>query len=87
MLMVTVPVSIFKRPSYVLISTQPILSSFRYHLEGTGSDLFTVDPITGKISVSACPAPTSDGSCLDYETTRAYFLSYSATDNNGEGRR
>jgi hypothetical protein len=25
--------------------------------------------------------------CLDYEQTKAYFLSYSATDNNGRGKR
>jgi hypothetical protein len=54
----------------------------RYKLEGTGSHLISVDPISGRITVTAC---TED--CLDYEKTKAYFLSYSATDTNGEGKR
>jgi hypothetical protein len=57
----------------------------RYKLMGTGSNLFNVDPISGKITVAACDRTAQQ--CLDYETTRAYFLSYSATDNNGEGKR
>lgn len=54
----------------------------RYQLSGTGAELFNVDPITGKITVAACVA-----NCLDYEVTKAYFLSYSATDDNGEGKK
>ena len=57
----------------------------RYKLMGTGSDLFNVDPISGRVTVAACDGSVSK--CLDYEDTKAYFLSYSATDNNGEGKR
>ena len=67
---------------------------FRYALHGTGAELFDVDPISGRISVAACHADNEigggsevGGGCLDFESTKAYFLSYSATDNNGEGRR
>ena len=56
-----------------------------YDLSGSGSELFTVDRESGTISVAPCPTPGS-GDCLDYEQTRAYFLSFSATDNNGSGR-
>ena len=54
----------------------------RYRLAGNGADLFSVDPISGQISVAFCGQPF----CLDFETTRAYFLTFTATDNNGEGR-
>lgn len=57
-----------------------------YELSGSGSDMFTVDPRTGLISVAPCPSPGS-GDCLDYEQTRAYFLSFTATDNNGAGKK
>ena len=46
---------------------------------------FSVDPRTGVISVAPCPTPGS-GECLDYEQTRAYFLSFSAMDSNGGER-
>lgn len=74
----------------------------RYALHGTGSELFDVDPISGRISVAACHSENEismgdgvdegvmggdGGGCLDFESTKAYFLSYSATDDNGEGRR
>ena len=57
-----------------------------YDLSGSGSELFTVDKRTGTISVAPCPTPGS-GECLDYEQTRAYFLSFSAMDNNGDQGR
>ena len=57
-----------------------------YELSGSGSEMFTVDARTGLISVAPCPSPGS-GDCLDYEQTRAYFLSFTATDNNGEGKK
>jgi hypothetical protein len=58
------------------------VNGIRYELSGTGAELFNVDPITGKITVAPCSE-----NCIDYEVTKAYFLSYSATDNNGEGKR
>ena len=61
-------------------------SGIVYQLAGSGADLFTVDTRTGVISVAPCPTPGT-GQCLDYEQTRAYFLSFSATDNNGQGRQ
>ncbi len=54
----------------------------RYTLTGNGAHLFDVDPISGRITVADC---TSD--CIDYEKIKAYFLSYSAKDNNGEGKK
>ena len=57
----------------------------RYKLMGTGADLFNVDPVSGTVTVAACDRSTNK--CLDYEDTKAYFLSYSATDFNGEGKR
>ena len=33
-----------------------------------------------------CPTPGM-AACLDYEQTKAYFLSFSATDNNGAGKK
>ena len=57
-----------------------------YKMTGNGADKFTVDQKTGVISVQPCPTPGM-GSCLDYEQTKAYFLSYSATDNNGKGKK
>lgn len=54
----------------------------RYQLNGQGSHLFNVDPLTGKITVASCIE-----NCLDYESIRAYYLSFSATDNNGEGKK
>ena len=54
----------------------------QYQLSGQGADLFKVDPSTGKITVASCIE-----NCLDYETIRAYYLSFSATDNNGAGKK
>ena len=51
-------------------------------MNGQGSHLFNVDPLTGKITVASCIE-----NCLDYESIRAYYLSFSATDNNGEGKK
>jgi len=61
----------------------------RYKLSGQGAGLFSVDPISGKISVAAqCTIDESEQKyCLDFETTKAFFLSYTATDNNGEGKK
>ena len=56
-------------------------SGLVYELAGSGAELFSVDPRTGVISVAPCPSPGS-GECLDYEQTRAYFLSFSAMDSN-----
>jgi len=58
----------------------------RYDLAGTGSHLFDVDPTSGKITVAAC-REAEEMQCIDFERTRAYFLSFSATDENGAGRR
>ena len=49
---------------------------------GQGAELFNVDPINGKITVAGCLE-----NCLDYETVQAYYLSFSATDNNGDGKK
>ena len=54
----------------------------RYELSGQGSELFNVDPLTGVITVASCIQ-----NCLDYESVRAYYLSVTATDNNGEGKK
>ena len=61
----------------------------RYKLSGQGAGLFSVDPISGKISVAAqCHTNELEQTyCLDFEATKAYFLSYTATDNNGEGKK
>ena len=55
-------------------------------MTGSGADKFSVHPKTGVISVNPCPTPGM-GSCLDYEQTKAYFLSFSATDNKGAGKK
>ena len=44
--------------------------------------MFNVDPLTGVITVASCIQ-----NCLDYESVRAYYLSVTATDNNGEGKK
>ena len=54
----------------------------RYKLSGQGAELFNVDTLTGKITVAGCAQ-----NCLDYEKIQAYYLSYSATDNNGQGKK
>ena len=57
-----------------------------YELSGSGSEMFSVDPRTGEITVSDCPSPGT-GQCLDYEQTQEYFLSFAATDRAGSGKR
>ena len=57
-----------------------------YELAGSGSEMFSVDPRTGAISVSECASPGTGG-CLDYEQTQEYFLSFTATDKAGAGKR
>ena len=57
-------------------------SGIVYKLSGQGAELFIVDPFSGTITVASCLED-----CLDYETVQAYYLSFSATDNNGEGKK
>ena len=56
----------------------------RYKLAGTGADLFNVDPVSGSITVAPCSG--LDSPCLDFEETKAYFLTLSATDDGGTGK-
>ena len=49
---------------------------------GQGSELFRIDPIDGVIEVASCIQ-----NCLDYESVRAYYLSVTASDNNGTGKK
>lgn len=46
---------------------------------------FQVHSKTGVITVAPCPTP-GRGNCLDYETRPTYFLSFQATDDNGDGQ-
>ncbi|XP_040572795.1 cadherin-87A [Lepeophtheirus salmonis] len=54
----------------------------RYSLNGMGAELFNVDDVTGEISIAPC-----DKNCIDYEKTQFYFLSYSAIDDQGRGKK
>ncbi|CAB4068010.1 Cadherin-87A [Lepeophtheirus salmonis] len=54
----------------------------RYSLNGMGAELFNVDDVTGEISIAPC-----DNNCIDYEKTQFYFLSYSAIDDQGRGKK
>lgn len=56
-----------------------------YQLIGDGAEKFDVHPKTGVITVAKCEKPGSP-QCLDYETTSVYFLSYKATDDEGNGQ-
>ena len=58
--------------------------SNRYKLAGTGSDLFGVNEVTGAVTVAECAGDISP--CLDFEATKAYFLTLTATDNGGTGK-
>ena len=61
-------------------------AGLRYQLTGPTAGLFSLDPLTGAISVAPCPTPGA-GACLDYEQVRHHFLSYAAADTGGTGRR
>ncbi|KAF7987447.1 hypothetical protein HCN44_003209 [Aphidius gifuensis] len=56
-----------------------------YQLQGQGSEHFIVDKNNGTISVAPCPSPGSSP-CLDYEEQAEYYLTYKATDDNGNGQ-
>lgn len=45
---------------------------------------FSVDKNTGTISVALC-SNVGKAPCLDYETQSNYYLTYIATDDNGNG--
>ncbi|KAK7507306.1 hypothetical protein BaRGS_00001241 [Batillaria attramentaria] len=54
----------------------------RYSLLGTGQNLFSIDPISGVVTVSSCATP-GVRPCIDYETERRYDLAVEARDNAG----
>jgi len=56
-----------------------------YQLIGDGADKFEVDKKTGTITVAECDQPGAPH-CLDFETRQVYFLSFKATDAEGEGQ-
>ncbi|KAK9891762.1 hypothetical protein WA026_016560 [Henosepilachna vigintioctopunctata] len=56
-----------------------------YHLEGEGSEKFSVNNRTGTVTIAECGTPGS-GKCLDFETKPIYRLQFVATDDNGKGR-
>ena len=51
-----------------------------YTLRGFGADKFKVNSDTGEISVNDCQAQV----CLDYETQKAFALTYTGTDGGGQ---
>ncbi|XP_029049380.1 cadherin-87A [Osmia bicornis bicornis] len=56
-----------------------------YQLLGQGAQHFSVDRKTGMITVAPCPTPGTSP-CLDYEEQTEYFLTYKATDDDGQGQ-
>ncbi|XP_048477676.1 cadherin-87A isoform X1 [Plutella xylostella] len=60
-------------------------SGLVYQLWGAGSELFTVEPRTGAVSVAPCARP-GHAPCLDHEAQKDYFLHYKATDDDGAGQ-
>ncbi|XP_025413054.1 cadherin-87A isoform X2 [Sipha flava] len=56
-----------------------------YKLSGPSADKFNVDKNTGTISVALC-SNIGKAPCLDYETQSNYYLTYIATDDNGNGQ-
>lgn len=56
-----------------------------YQLHGQGSEHFMVDKHNGTITVAPCPSPGSSP-CLDFEEQAEYYLTYKATDDNGNGQ-
>ncbi|XP_059478412.1 cadherin-87A [Neocloeon triangulifer] len=62
-------------------------SGLVYSLKGDGAERFVVGKKTGVISVAECPEGKLGVSpCLDFETKADYYLSYKATDDDGEGQ-
>ncbi|XP_067673629.1 cadherin-87A-like [Haliotis asinina] len=56
-----------------------------YNLVGNGAEKFQIDDRTGSVSIAPCsPRPGVD-TCIDYETTQAYELTVTATDELGRG--
>ncbi|XP_025199596.1 cadherin-87A isoform X2 [Melanaphis sacchari] len=56
-----------------------------YTLNGPSADKFNVEKTTGVISVALC-SNVGKPPCLDYETQSNYYLTYIATDDNGNGQ-
>ncbi|XP_022160935.1 cadherin-87A isoform X1 [Myzus persicae] len=56
-----------------------------YKLSGPSADKFYVDKNSGIISVALC-SNVGKAPCLDYETQSNYYLTYIATDDNGNGQ-
>ncbi|XP_076290426.1 cadherin 87A isoform X1 [Lasioglossum baleicum] len=56
-----------------------------YQLLGQGAQHFSVDKKSGIISIAPCSSP-GNPPCLDYEDQTEYFLTYKATDNDGQGQ-
>nr|XP_012234071.1 PREDICTED: cadherin-87A [Linepithema humile] len=56
-----------------------------YQLLGQGAEHFAIDKKSGSITVAPCLTPGTSP-CLDYEQQMEYFLTYKATDDNGEGQ-
>ncbi|XP_065338532.1 cadherin-87A [Cloeon dipterum] len=62
-------------------------SGLVYSLKGDGAEKFVVDAKTGVISVAECVEGQSGvAPCLDFETKADYYISYKATDDEGEGQ-
>ncbi|XP_026808223.1 cadherin-87A [Rhopalosiphum maidis] len=59
--------------------------SIVYTLSGPSADKFYVEKTTGIISVALC-SNVGKPPCLDYETQSTYYLTYIATDDNGNGQ-
>ncbi|XP_050430558.1 cadherin-87A [Adelges cooleyi] len=56
-----------------------------YSLTGPLAEKFYVDKTTGTISVALC-SNVGKSPCLDYETQSNFYLTYIATDDNGNGQ-
>ncbi|XP_071106393.1 cadherin-87A-like [Haliotis cracherodii] len=56
-----------------------------YALVGNGAEKFRINDRTGRVTIAPCsPQPGMD-TCIDYETTRTYELTVTATDDLGRG--
>ncbi|XP_044756698.1 cadherin-87A [Coccinella septempunctata] len=60
--------------------------SIIYHLEGPGSEKFSINNRTGTVTVAECVTAGS-GNCLDFESKSEYTFKFTATDDNGKGRK
>ncbi|XP_076686160.1 cadherin 87A isoform X2 [Andrena cerasifolii] len=60
-------------------------AGINYQLLGQGAQHFSVDKKTGTITVAPCSTPGTTP-CLDFEEQTEYFLTYKATDNDGQGQ-